>query len=552
MTPLPINIPLIFSPQLRGVQLHSGCWLFARPPFQPSYWMMLKREGFSGGLVRNSAELDYLMYELGGAFVNDFLSDLSRGRINLEGASDWDKRSLFKNMIFSHDVQVFRLDCEQRFRLENANDSIYASPSSDFAMANDLVAHQRHQLADELGRDIYHRWLKKEREDREHWDRFILWREAIESYDIAAEAVDTVGDMLVSLKDLGVFVIDIAYAGAKTYIKFTQQYHRLLHQAVSGDIDAIKAELDQMGIVLDAHINDVRTLKAKLDEGKQLFDSLMSDAETRLLLFDYLDSLYQSIPYRQSRTIWMRAGFEIGLEVLLALATGGLALAARSAAKSTRVVNATKQVAKTVKRIGPFTEQAIQQLVALAKLLRKEQDIPNIKPVKPLDIPEYARKKTPEKRENNNDKILLESVTPHTELLKVQPGTLRGKPESPHQNANADMIRSLDRQNESAEILSNRGLNVTHLPNTGRKGGNPDLDINTRPADVYSPKSKNPNTIRDNMIHKVEHQAPDIVLNITDSPLSSTDMLKFLDEKPVNGLQNLYLIDGENVLLRKF
>lgn len=54
------------------------------------------------------------------------------------------------------------------------------------------------------------------------------------------------------------------------------------------------------------------------------------------------------------------------------------------------------------------------------------------------------------------------------------------------------------------------------------------------------------------MIHKVEHQAPDIVLNITDSPLSSADILKFLDEKPVNGLKNLYLIDGEIVLLRRF
>ncbi len=54
------------------------------------------------------------------------------------------------------------------------------------------------------------------------------------------------------------------------------------------------------------------------------------------------------------------------------------------------------------------------------------------------------------------------------------------------------------------------------------------------------------------MTHKVEHQAPDVVLNITDSPLSSSDMLKFLEQKPVNGLQNLYLIDGENVLLRSF
>src|SRR5690606_26808416 len=110
---------------------------------------------------------------------------------------------------------------------------------------------------------------------------------------------------------------------------------------------------------------------------------------------------------------------------------------------------------------------------------------------------------------------------------------------------NADMVRSLTRQNESAELLANRGLDITHLPNTGNKGGNPDLDIGGRPADVYSPTSKNPNTIWDNMTYKVEHQAPDIVLNLTDSPLTFTDMLLFLQQKPVNGLSNLYLIKGD-------
>lgn len=54
------------------------------------------------------------------------------------------------------------------------------------------------------------------------------------------------------------------------------------------------------------------------------------------------------------------------------------------------------------------------------------------------------------------------------------------------------------------------------------------------------------------MIHKVEHQAPDIVLNLTDSPLTSADMLKFLEEKPVHGLENLYLIKGDEVLLKRY
>jgi filamentous hemagglutinin len=147
---------------------------------------------------------------------------------------------------------------------------------------------------------------------------------------------------------------------------------------------------------------------------------------------------------------------------------------------------------------------------------------------------------------------VMMSEVPDSILLKPKQGRLRGNPEIPHPNANADMVRSLRRQNESAELLTNRGLDVTHLPNTGRKGGNPDLDIGGRPADVYSPKSKNPNTIRDNMVHKVEHQAPDIVLNLTDSPVSSSDMLKFLQEKPVNGLQNLYIIKGDDVLLKRY
>jgi len=54
------------------------------------------------------------------------------------------------------------------------------------------------------------------------------------------------------------------------------------------------------------------------------------------------------------------------------------------------------------------------------------------------------------------------------------------------------------------------------------------------------------------MEKKVNHQAPDIVLNISDSPLSSGDIFKFFDDKPLPGLNRIYLIDGDNVLLKEF
>jgi type VI secretion system secreted protein VgrG len=143
-------------------------------------------------------------------------------------------------------------------------------------------------------------------------------------------------------------------------------------------------------------------------------------------------------------------------------------------------------------------------------------------------------------------------LAPYSTLLKPKQGSLKGRPEQPHLNANADMVRSLLRQNESAEILASRGLDVAHLSNDAKKGGKPDLNIGGRPVDGYFPKSKNLNTILDNMAHKVEHQAPDIVLNLSDSPISPHDMLKFLQGKTINGLQNLYLIKDDEVVLKRF
>ncbi|WP_303289032.1 hypothetical protein [Marinobacter sp. SS5-14b] len=269
-----------------------------------------------------------------------------------------------------------------------------------------------------------------------------------------------------------------------------------------------------------------------LIEAYELASLVMFDDELRTALVEFL-SEYAVIHHH---TEYTHAGgalvFEVVLSAILGPAVFGGGKAAQ-ASGSARYAGVLAALGASFRKFG----EALK-LQRLRKVWR-DADLKN------KNHFEAEAKPRPEG-------IQAQPETPSAELMTVKPGTLRGTPELPHPNANADMVRSLVRQNESAEILSDRGLDVAHLPNMGKKGGNPDLDINSRPADVYSPKSKNPNTIRDNMIHKVEHQAPDIVLNITDSPLSSADILKFLDEKPVNGLKNLYLIDGEIVLLRRF
>ncbi|MFL1452877.1 hypothetical protein ACJO5Y_00350 [Marinobacter sp. GN3S48] len=265
----------------------------------------------------------------------------------------------------------------------------------------------------------------------------------------------------------------------------------------------------------------------------ELTNLVMSDPMLRESLNDFVAE-YARIQHHTEVTYFTGAvAFDLILMALLAVATGGAA--AGAAAGRIRHAGLLASLGKTVKAYGAAVRKQ-----RLRYLWRN------------IDLKKQNHLETTASKRVEGQELKPAKNVPSTTLLTPKQGILQGKPELPHPNANADMVRSLTRQNESAELLANRGLDVKHLPNSGRKGGNPDLDIGGRPADVYSPKSKNPNTIWDNMTHKVEHQSPDIVLNLTDSPITSTDMLKFLHEKPVNGLENLYLIKGDEVLLKRY
>ncbi|WP_232324281.1 hemagglutinin repeat-containing protein, partial [Variovorax sp. WDL1] len=138
--------------------------------------------------------------------------------------------------------------------------------------------------------------------------------------------------------------------------------------------------------------------------------------------------------------------------------------------------------------------------------------------------------------------------------LPAGPGTLKGQPEAPRANAAAEDIRGITRQNEAAQTLSEHGLNVEQLPNNSgaTRMKQPDLKINGEVADVYSPNSGNVQSIWDAINKKANpaetrtYQAPNVVVNLADSPLSASEVAQFLQRNPVGGLRNLILIkDGK-------
>ncbi|OAI80265.1 hypothetical protein RSP799_08395, partial [Ralstonia solanacearum] len=131
-------------------------------------------------------------------------------------------------------------------------------------------------------------------------------------------------------------------------------------------------------------------------------------------------------------------------------------------------------------------------------------------------------------------------------------GSLSGEAEAPPRNARPDQVRAVGRQNEAAKILADHGLDVEQLPNTGKSVANPDLKINGQVADVYSPTSGNLQTIRDTVVAKVGTQAPNVVINLADSPLNSSQVAAFLQRNPVPGMNNVVVIkNGVVTVIRK-
>ncbi|CAD18224.1 hemagglutinin repeat-containing protein [Ralstonia pseudosolanacearum] len=133
--------------------------------------------------------------------------------------------------------------------------------------------------------------------------------------------------------------------------------------------------------------------------------------------------------------------------------------------------------------------------------------------------------------------------------LKPKQGSLSGPPEAPPKNASDEMVRSINRQNEAAQTLADHGLAVENLPNTGKGVANPDLKINGAIADVYSPRSGNLQSIRDTIVEKSNKQAPNIVVNLVDSPLSISEVTQYLQRNPVGKANSVILIKNGKVIV---
>ncbi|MGW3046308.1 CdiA C-terminal domain-containing protein, partial [Kitasatospora sp. NPDC001159] len=119
-------------------------------------------------------------------------------------------------------------------------------------------------------------------------------------------------------------------------------------------------------------------------------------------------------------------------------------------------------------------------------------------------------------------------------------------------SADATTVRSITRENESAEILAKNGYKVEQNPKVpGDK--NPDYRVEGEIMDCYAPTTDKPRAISHKIQEKVdEGQADRIVLNMSDTPVDMDAMRKQLNDWPINGLKEVKVIDKAGNILHLY
>jgi hypothetical protein len=219
--------------------------------------------------------------------------------------------------------------------------------------------------------------------DQLHWNRWAIWRETVEVYDIGAAVVGVLGDVITGLYQLAKLVVTVVGDVIIFQIETVMTAAEFAAKLATGDFDGVKEDLRKIGVAVDDAFASFEAFTQKVEKGLSILNLIKSDAMTRGLLADYINTLYQSVKYRDSRVIGVKIVAAVGIEVLLAIATAGAGNLARRAGE---VATSASKASKAA-TIGPFPVQAIDQMADLAKAL----DAPAMKtPEKPpmIVVPE--------------------------------------------------------------------------------------------------------------------------------------------------------------------
>jgi len=135
-------------------------------------------------------------------------------------------------------------------------------------------------------------------------------------------------------------------------------------------------------------------------------------------------------------------------------------------------------------------------------------------------------------------------------VITKSEGALTGPVTKIEPSMTKENIRSLNRENESAKILSQSGFYVEQNPSVaGNK--NPDYRINGEIFDNYAPRSNSVRNIYSEVKTKIDKgQTSNVVINMSDTKVSIPELQKQLTQWPIMGLDKVIIIDKTGNAIR--
>lgn len=151
--------------------------------------------------------------------------------------------------------------------------------------------------------------------------------------------------------------------------------------------------------------------------------------------------------------------------------------------------------------------------------------------------------------DNNNPpprNIAKSSITKPSLPLGSKP---KGKRTPINPQSSREIQRSIKRENDSADILANKGYDVEQNPGKLPNGKNPDYKIEGKIFDCYSPSSSKVEQVRTGTKNKLrKEQADRIILDLEDTTVTAKEVQSILSRKPIKGLKEVIAIKNGQII----
>ena len=353
-------------------------------------------------------------------------------------------------------IKVYKLDKGKQFRssqeLSVASHPIWSQHlQSEYAEGS--INQLRATLACALSESLDGRWYDRDVENRMLYNQGFGARMKLRVEHTAQAAVTHVSESLQELIDIGIVLFKGVQASYQAYLELRQ------------DIDekgaaAITERMHALGIKIEQGVDKVTAL---LKQGLSMLNTILSDPYCRGYLFEYFDGLKESIS--ELGRCRMIGGFigELGLDFIIAIATGGIGLIPRAAQL---IGGLSYKVLKVMLKIYDALQAKAGQALEASRVAQRQLDLELNRSIAPKVPEEHKLKQEKEAstKETLSSQVLDEVNIAHGRREQngmpksVKVTTDQNLELSNHPILKSDIVPSLASHHDLRKFINSNGI----------------------------------------------------------------------------------------------